>query len=92
LGKTKIVWSETLLNLTLAQERAIYISQRVTPVMREAAYRRACAKRWYEVVVLSPSVKLDLDDLDPLDAAEVVELRNRVGLTPPWLRKDELAA
>lgn len=92
LQKPKIVWNDTLLKLTLDQERNLMTNPRFSTGARRAAYLRLCAKQWYEALVLVPKVKIDLNDLDPQDAAEVVELRNLVGFrNPPWLTK-ELAA
>lgn len=91
--KGQIVWSDTLLRLTLEQEEQIYLNARFSPAMREEAYRRAEAKRWFDTLIAAPHLTLDLNDLEPRDAAEVAQLRNLVGFgtTPPWHQK-ELAA
>lgn len=87
------MWTDTLLKLTLEQERSIAANARFAPGAREAAYRRLVAKSWYETLVLQPVVKIDLEDLDPQDAAEVTQLRTLVGFNnPPWHKKEELAA
>lgn len=91
MDKTRIVWTEALLKLTPAQELQIACSDNFSAPAKSAAFSRYSAKRWYETVVLAPRVLLDLHDLAPADAVEVVELRRLVGLTPPWLLK-ELAA
>lgn len=59
---------------------------------RADAYGRYEVKRWYEIVVLSPKVVLDLTDLDPRIAGEVVHLRALIGNNPPWRTKGQLAA
>lgn len=88
-----MVWSETLLKLTLEQEMEIARSPRFSSPARDDAYRRHEVKKWYEVVVLPVPVRLDLTDLHPQDAAEVVALRTLVGFfNPPWHHRQELAA
>lgn len=86
------MWTETLLKLSPSQEMEIATNPRFSSAMRGAAYVRYEIKKWYELVVLAPVVKLDLNELPYEVAVEVVSLRTQAGSTAPWLPQKELSA
>lgn len=82
------MWTEITLTLTPAEELAIAVSNG-TAVDKLSAWKRYCAKKWYERVVLQTRVELDLQQLEPQDSTEVVQLRYLIGNHPPWLEIKE---
>ena len=93
MWKHEIVWTDVTLKLTPTQELQIATSDRFTPAARSDAFKRWTAKRWYETIVLAKRLTLDLQQIDPQEAAEVAHLRSLVGVvSPPWFAQKELVA
>ncbi|MDE2098138.1 MAG: hypothetical protein KGL39_12865 [Patescibacteria group bacterium] len=77
------MWAIGLLDRSPAGELQIACCAKLPPDERRAAWRRYEIKKTYELVC-GATVRFDLNDLEPQEAAEVAEIRRLAGAKIPW--------